>query len=311
MHMLDPWQLKAFLAAASAGSLRRAAEELSLSPSAVTARIKALEAAVGVALFVRSGNRASLTEHGRRLIGYARRLLDLEAEARQRLAGDGQDGLELSVRLSESLGLALLPRALPAFRARHPRLRLLLSTRSEGGLARALRQGVADCGIILGQPYAAEGIAATVIHREPLVVIAPPGGRPGHGPSRRSSLGPGDFHGRNLFITRHVWGQRERLEQALSRAGAVPASVTECGSLAIIAGCVARGHGLALAPRLAVAALAARGELAVADWVDGGLEAAVTVMRLAGRDPGPAEAAFLDCLGTALAEASQEAAPCA
>ena len=31
MHMLDPWQLKAFLAAASAGSLRRAAEAIDSS----------------------------------------------------------------------------------------------------------------------------------------------------------------------------------------------------------------------------------------------------------------------------------------
>ena len=300
MHMLDPWQLKAFLAAASAGSLRRAAEELALSPSAITARIKALEQAVGVPLFSRTGNRVSLTEHGRRLIGYARRLLDLEAEARQRLAGDGEDGPQLTVRLSESLGLAVLPAVLAAFRARHPGLRLILAQRSAAGLARELRQGGGDCGVILGQPYAAEGIAATVIHREPLVAIAPPGDKL----AGRDAVGPADLHGRELFVTPQVWGFRERLEQGLDRAGAVPASVTECGSLALVARCVAAGLGVGLAPGLAAAALSGGGELAIIPWTEVGYAAAVTVMRLAGRDAGPAETAFLDCLGAAIANAS-------
>ena len=305
MHMLDPWQLKAFLAAASAGSLRRAAEELSLSPSAVTARIKALEEAVGVPLFNRTGNRARLTEHGRRLIGYARRLLDLEAEARQRLAGGGEDGPQLTARLSESLGLAVLPAALAAFRARHPGLRLILAQRSAAGLARDLRQGAVDCGVILGQPYAAEGIAATVIHREPLVAIL----SPGDGLAGREALEPADLHGRHLFVTRQVWGHRERLEQGLDRAGAVPASVTECGSLALAARCVAAGLGVGLAPRLAAAALSGGGKLARIPWAEAGFTAAVTVMRLAGRDPGPAETAFLDCLGESLAQASPQTPP--
>lgn len=300
MHMLDPWQLKAFLAAASAGSLRRAAEELSLSPSAITARIKALEEAAGVPLFNRTGNRATLTEHGRRLVGYARRLLDLEAEARQRLAGGGEDGPQLTVRLSESLGLAVLPAALAAFRARHPGVRLILAQRSAAGLARDLRHGMVDCGVILGQPYAAEGIAATVIHREPLVAITPPG----DGLAGRHAVGPADLHGRELFVTPQVWGFRERLEQGLDRAGAVPASVTECGSLALVARCVAAGLGLGLAPRLAATALSRGGELALLPWAEAGFTAAVTVMRLAGRAPGPAETTFLHCLSAAIAAAS-------
>lgn len=305
MHMLDPWQLKAFLAAASAGSLRRAAEELVLSPSAVTARIKALEQAVGVPLFSRTGNRVGLTEHGRRLVGYARRLLDLEAEVRQRLAGGGEDGPQLTVRLSESLGLAVLPAVLSAFRTRHPGVRLILAQRSAAGLARELRQGVVDCGVILGQPYAAEGIAATIIHREPLVAIAPPGDKL----AGRDAVGPADLHGRELFVTPQVWGLRERLEQGLDRAGAVPASVTECGSLALVTRCVAAGLGVGLAPRLAAAALSGGGELALLPWAEAGFTAAVTVMRLAGRAAGTAETTFLDCLGKSLARASAKEPP--
>ncbi|KHK01620.1 LysR family transcriptional regulator [Desulfovibrio sp. TomC] len=296
MHMLDPWQLHTFLTAAAAGSLRQAARELALSPSAVTARIKALEQTVGVALFHRTGNRVTVTEHGRRLSGYARRLLDLEAEARQKLAGDDDEATSLSVRLSESLGLAVLPVLLPRFRRRFPCLRLTLATRSDQGLVRDLRQGVVDCGIVLGQPYVAEGVTATVIHRERLVVVAAP-----HDPlAGRGRVIPADLHGRELLVTRHVWSARERVEQALLRAGAIPAAVTSCTSLEMLLRCVVAGHGLALAPELAVADRVRAGQLASLAWDDGSLDAAVTVMTLTGRRPSTAQTVFLHLLRQSL-----------
>lgn len=302
MHMLDPWQLRTFLAAVAAASFRRAAQELALSPSAVTAQIRALEETLGVKLFARAGNRVTVTEHGRRLAGYARRLLDLEAETRQRMAGDEAEQSALTVRLSESLGSAIVPAVLPAFRRRFPGVALHLATYSRQGLVRELRQGTVDCGIVLGEPYVAEGVAMTVIHREPIVAVVAPGDRL----AGRGHVGPADLAGRELLVTRHVWSNRERVERALTRAGVTLAAVTESTSLAILIGCVAAGHGLALAPRLAVAEPARAGLLALLAWDDAPLSAAVTVMRLAGRLPGPAQQCFLDLLRQELKARSRE-----
>lgn len=117
MHMLDPWQLRTFLENAAAASFRRAAQELALSPSTVTAQIKPWSRPCGGTAFARTGNRVTVTEHGRRLAGYARRLLDLEAETRQRLAADCDEPATLTVRLSESLGRV---RARPSCRPSTP-----------------------------------------------------------------------------------------------------------------------------------------------------------------------------------------------
>lgn len=302
MHMLDPWQLRTFLAAVAAASFRRAAQELALSPSAVTAQIRALEETLGVELFARAGNRVTVTEHGRRLAGYARRLLDLEAETRQRMAGGEAREPELTVRLSESLGSVLVPAILPAFRRQHPGVALRLPTHARLGLVRELRQGTVDCGIVLGEPYVAEGVAMTVIHREPLVAVVAPGDRL----AGRGRVGPVDLAGRELLVTRHVWSNRERVERALDRAGVTLAAVTESTSLDILLGCAAAGHGLALAPRLAVAAKARAGLLTLLAWDDAPLSAAVTVMRLAGRQPGPAQQCFLDLLCQELKAGSRE-----
>ncbi|MGJ8586325.1 MAG: LysR family transcriptional regulator [Marinosulfonomonas sp.] len=65
--------LRAFEAAARHGSFARAAEELGLSPAAISAQIRKLEAEMGVALFHRGHRAVALTEQGE---AYARRVID-------------------------------------------------------------------------------------------------------------------------------------------------------------------------------------------------------------------------------------------
>lgn len=290
MNMLDPWQLRTFLAAAAGLSFRQAAQDLAMAPSTVTAQIHSLEETLGVSLFERAGGRVVLTEYGRRLVGHARRLLDLEAEVRRRIGGDDDTCPELSVRLSESLGLELVPAVLPRFRQHFPHTRLLLATHSRQGLARDLRQGAVDLGLVLGEPFVAEGILMEEIHREELVVIAPPDSPL----ANRHAVGPADLAGQELLVTRHVWSARRRIENALARTKADPAAVTECTSLEIVKRCVAAGHGLALAPRLAVRREHEAGTLAVLPWADGTLDAPVMLLQQAGRPPGPAGDAFVE-----------------
>ena len=68
-RVLPPLErLRAFEAAARLGSFRAAALELNLTPSAISHRIRALEAALGHRLFVRYGPSISLTTEGDRLL---------------------------------------------------------------------------------------------------------------------------------------------------------------------------------------------------------------------------------------------------
>ena len=57
--------VRAFEAAARHRSFKRAAEELCLSPSAISHQIRALEQYLDTALFERDGNRLELTLTGR------------------------------------------------------------------------------------------------------------------------------------------------------------------------------------------------------------------------------------------------------
>ena len=78
---LDPDLLRAFVAVADHRGFTRAARSLNRTQSAVSMQIKRLEAAMAAPLFERGGRAVQLTRQGESLIGYARRILDLNDEA--------------------------------------------------------------------------------------------------------------------------------------------------------------------------------------------------------------------------------------
>ena len=67
--------VRAFEAAARLGSFARAAEELSITPAAVSQQVRYLEQRLEVRLFTRQARAVRLTEAGRRFLGPARRAL--------------------------------------------------------------------------------------------------------------------------------------------------------------------------------------------------------------------------------------------
>ena len=80
-HELQLDWLKCFVAVVDAGSLSGAAGEVHRSQSAVSMQLKKLEGAVGHRLLERDARKQSLTSEGQTLLGYARRMLELHAEA--------------------------------------------------------------------------------------------------------------------------------------------------------------------------------------------------------------------------------------
>lgn len=227
---------------------------------------------------------------------HARRLLDLAADTRRRLTGEDETCPELTVRFSESLGLAVLPEILTRFTAQFPETRLRLTTSSRRGLARDLRQGGVDLAVLLGAPFTAEGVVMEAIGRQRLLLLAgaasPLAGR--------EAVGPDDLAGCRLFTTPYIWSARRRLDEDLARAGAPPRERLECPSLALILPCVEAGLGLALAPEATARMAAARGRVAVLAWAGEPLEAPVLAARAARIPLSPAQTGFLAATRDAL-----------
>lgn len=84
---LDIVLLRTFLEVVDSGGFALAADNLALTPSAVSGHIKRLEQTAGVSLLSRTTRRLELTQAGETLYAYARNIVELEREARARLHG--------------------------------------------------------------------------------------------------------------------------------------------------------------------------------------------------------------------------------
>ncbi len=282
--MLDLTLVNTFMTVAAENSFRKAAEILHCSPSTVTARIKSLEEELGVALFSRAGRDAALTEQGLRLLQQAPRLLAMEASLKAALRDESAPPQEVSMRLSQSLGVFCLPLILPAFLDAFPDARLTASTVSPHGLVHDLRRGVFDLACILAEPFAASGLSVEILGQAEILLIAPPDS-PLAGLER---AGPKDLAGVPLFLTPRIWSARRFVESALLEARTEARTVVECASVEMVKRCVMAGLGVSFAPRCAVRQEAREGKLALLGWEPGPLAAPVLLISDKDRPMAPA-----------------------
>jgi len=125
--MLDWDRVRIFYAVAQAGSFTRASDRLSLSQSAISRQISALEDDLGVALFHRHARGLLLTEQGERLLTTAREMAKLMASTQNALGELRNDAAgHLTINTTVGLGTVWLVSQLPEFRKRYPDITLSL-----------------------------------------------------------------------------------------------------------------------------------------------------------------------------------------
>ena len=103
-----------FWAAAKAGGIVRAGEQLHITPQTLSTQIKLLEGRIGCRLFKKSGRGLELTEDGRMALGYAEQIFTLGAELEAALhdAQSGQRTLDFRVGIADSVPKAIAYRLL-------------------------------------------------------------------------------------------------------------------------------------------------------------------------------------------------------
>ncbi|WP_068087763.1 LysR substrate-binding domain-containing protein [Polycladidibacter stylochi] len=118
--------LHAFSLLAKHGRAARAAEDLGVTPSALTHLLRSLESELGAALVVRDGRGLALTEEGQRLSSNLGTSFDQIEHAVEAFRRRSRTELRIST-LSTVATRWLIPR-LPDFQAKHPDIELLIST---------------------------------------------------------------------------------------------------------------------------------------------------------------------------------------
>ena len=150
MHF-DLNDLRLFVAAAELGNLTRASERQHLSLAAASARIKSLETQCGLPLLAREARGVRLLPQGEAFLHHARLMLNQTDRLRDELLayGGGLRG-HLRVFANTTAVTDFLPELLPAFLAAHPRINVDLQEKPNALIARGVRDGQADIGIVAG-----------------------------------------------------------------------------------------------------------------------------------------------------------------
>lgn len=235
--------LTAFETAARHQSYTKAADELALTQSAVCRQIAALEDFVGVRLFRRSSRGVGLTDAGLRYSALvSRRLSEVERDAVE-IMSQGAEGGVLELGAVPTFATRwLLPR-LPDFAARHPGVRINLTSRTrpflfeETGLDAAIYAGDSNW----------PGTEGLLLMHESLVAVCSPAKAP-----KRGTLRPNDWQKQTLLqqSTRpYVWREWFRA-QGMQIDGDMSGSRFELFSMLTEA--AIQGMGIALIPRFLV-----------------------------------------------------------
>ncbi|MBO9726809.1 MAG: LysR family transcriptional regulator [Novosphingobium sp.] len=145
--MLDPRLLRSFVAIADTGHFTRAAERLGMTQSTISQQLGRLEELSGHPLIDRAARPVRPTPLGERLLGHARRILQLDEEA-QSLLRDPAGTAAISIGLPEDLATLALARGLARFAAGSSRIRLDVVTGLSRDLASRYRQGEFDIAVV-------------------------------------------------------------------------------------------------------------------------------------------------------------------
>ena len=164
--------VEAFLNVARHRSFRRAAAELGVTPSAVSQAIRALEARIGAALFIRTTRSVGLTEAGERFFSRAKPAFEelVAASEAARDLGQRPAGL-LRLSVPRAVVPVLLEPLIASFCRAYPEIEVEIAASEE--LVDLAAAGF-DAGIRLGQFIAPDMVAVRLTPPFPFVVVGSP-----------------------------------------------------------------------------------------------------------------------------------------
>jgi DNA-binding transcriptional LysR family regulator len=257
---IGPRQLKgakAFVAVATTGSFRAAADRLGLSVSAVSQAVRELEADLKVALLTRTTRSTALTPAGRSFLSEVEPVLKGLSEAFAAVQGNAGAAQRLALTTPSVLAPLLIDAVVGPFCAEHPDVEIELSANDR--MVDVVRDGF-DGGFRLGEFVALDMVAVRLSPPFPFAVVASPAYLARHGTPDH----PRDLADHRCIRVRSASsGEIYRWEFAqgdrplsVSVSGGMVVDTTEANLAAARA-----GLGLAYSAAPLVAAAIGRGEL--------------------------------------------------
>jgi DNA-binding transcriptional LysR family regulator len=254
-------QLEAFAEVVSRGSVTGAAQALYVTQPALTARLNALEQAVGTPLLVRRRGGVRLTEAGRAFLPYAERALQAVAEGRAVLTELelGAAG-HVAICASPVVSTYALPTILKRFSETHPGVQVAVRTGHSEEMIEVVKRDEVAVGLL--RAFNDPDVDQFTLYEDELVLVVH-AAHPSGDVVRLADLGDEQFVLFDRASSYHELTNAMFLEAAIP-----PRSVMELDNVDSAKKMIEQGLGVAFLPHVAVADEVRSGRLRIVGIAD-------------------------------------------
>jgi DNA-binding transcriptional LysR family regulator len=281
-------QLRAFYYVARTGSVSKAAQELMVTPPAITMQVKQLEETVGIRLLVRQGNAMVPTRAGEEVYKKAERIFQEIHETESLLEDMSRSKRgELRIACPEMSGIRV-PRLIAEFKKAYPGINIIVEQGVDADIVRSVEDRKNELVVLWHRPNTVR-LKARVIGKEKLVLIA----STSSSWVRGDEISVRDLSEIPLVLKGEGSASRAVVIEYLRKFKVNPQIASESSNVAVIKEIVRQDNAVAFLKREAVEAEINEGSIKVVHILEGSPIVEVGIGYRNRRELSPAAWAFL------------------
>ena len=250
-------QINAFHAVASCGSFSRAGEKIFRTQSAVSIQIAKLEDSLNERLFHRTTKTIELTDAGKVILGYVKRIKTLLEEAEQEIMDMGKlKRGRLIISTSDTTACYRLPNILQSYKAKYPGIEILVRNSTSLNTIEMVLRNEVDIGIATLVNIKPDIETIPLFSREDVVIC-----HPDHPLAGKNEVFLKDLERYKCVLLDNNCASRRILDEFCRTARVNLSIAMELSSIEVIKKFVAVNAGISIVPEVAVQKEKRAGEL--------------------------------------------------
>ena len=290
--MINLNQLRVFYHAARLQNFTRASEALCITQPGVTAQVRLFEETCNLVLFKKKGRRVHLTDEGKTLYQYARRIFEIEGELEDAIEAlrELKRGV-LRLGTTKAYARYFMPALLSSYHQEYPNIRISLDEGSSRDMIQSL-VGFRNEIAVIARAEDHPDVLFTPFSQEELVLITPPD----HPWTVRKSVRVEELAVEPIIMKDLGSGTRRVINELFMRSGYEPNVLMETSNTEFIKDLVHRGEAVSFLVQESVAMELQDGKLGSVPLQGTHLTLDVSIAHLRDQHLSPAAQAFLKLL---------------
>ena len=249
--------LQIFVAVADCGKMRAAAERLHISQPSVSQAVRELESYYNIKLFERLSQRIYITETGKKLLPYARHIID-SFETMEGFINDTSSGNVIRVGGSVSVGTRLLPPMIKSLENEVPDVDVCVIVDNTAAIEGKIQRSELDIAVVEGIVRSDELVKKDIYDDELVLVVGPEHELFNHPGIKLKELT------KHALISRESGSvERNQFEQFLLEHDIKMKNKWSCSNTETIKKAELNGEGIAILSRMVIEKEIAAGEVRV------------------------------------------------